>query len=66
MHSIIHDLLTQIHRKRADVLKVLGQFIAKALLDSRIIDIAMSKIFLKFILNEDVPMTVASLKVRCQ
>ncbi|KAG8989607.1 Ubiquitin fusion degradation protein 4 [Tulasnella sp. JGI-2019a] len=50
-------------KKRADILKVLGQFVAKALLDSRIIDISMSKIFLKFILGEDVPLTIASLKL---
>ncbi|KAG8874928.1 Ubiquitin fusion degradation protein 4 [Tulasnella sp. 331] len=50
-------------KKRADLLKVLGQFVAKALLDSRIIDISMSKIFLKFILGEDVPLTIASLKL---
>jgi len=50
-------------KKRADVFKVLGQFVAKALLDSRIIDISMGRIFLKFILCEDVPLTIASLKL---
>lgn len=43
---------------------MLGQFIAKALLDSRIIDISLNKLFLKFILGEEVPVSIASLKVR--
>ncbi|KAG8894296.1 Ubiquitin fusion degradation protein 4, partial [Tulasnella sp. 403] len=50
-------------KKRLDIFRVLGQFSAKALLDSRIIDISLNKIFLKFILGEEVPVTLASLKV---
>lgn len=57
-------MLIHFARKRADIFRVLGQFVAKALLDSRIIDISMSKIFLKYILGEEVPLTIASLKVR--
>jgi E3 ubiquitin-protein ligase TRIP12 len=44
---------------------VIGQFVAKAMLDSRIIDLTFNKIFLKQILAEEVPLTIASLKV-CQ
>lgn len=42
---------------------MLGQFIGKALLDSRIIDMSFNPLFLKYILNEEVPLTLSSLKV---
>jgi E3 ubiquitin-protein ligase TRIP12 len=42
---------------------VIGQFVAKAMLDSRIIDLSLNKIFLKIVLGEEVPLTVATLKV---
>jgi E3 ubiquitin-protein ligase TRIP12 len=42
---------------------VIGQFVAKALLDSRIIDMHFNKVFLKMALGEEVPLTIASLKV---
>jgi E3 ubiquitin-protein ligase TRIP12 len=42
---------------------MLGQFVGKALLDSRIIDISFNPLFLKYVLNEEVPLTLASLKV---
>ena len=49
--------------KRTHVLRVVGQFIAKAMLDSRIIDMSFNKIFLKLIIGADVPLTISSLKV---
>jgi hypothetical protein len=52
-----------LQRKRSDIFRVLGQFIAKALLDSRIIDVSFNKIFLKLILGETVPQTVESINV---
>lgn len=33
------------------------------MLDSRIIDLSFNKVFLKFILDEEVPLTIASLRV---
>ncbi|CAE6532501.1 unnamed protein product [Rhizoctonia solani] len=42
---------------------ILGQFVGKALLDSRIVDMSFNALFLKYILNEDVPLTIASLKL---
>ena len=42
---------------------MIGQFVAKALLDSRIIDMSLNKIFLKLVLEEDVAQTLTSLKV---
>lgn len=46
------------------IFRVIGQFIGKALLDSRIIDMSFNKIFMKFVLDEDVPLTIATLEVR--
>jgi E3 ubiquitin-protein ligase TRIP12 len=53
-----------IPRKRIHIFKVIGQFVAKALLDSRIVDMSFNKVFLKLVLGEDVAPTLASLKVR--
>lgn len=44
-------------------MRVIGQFVAKAMLDSRIIDLSFNKIFLKLVLGEEVPLTIATLKV---
>ena len=51
------------NEKRIYVFRTIGQFVAKAMLDSRIIDMSFNKIFLKLILGEEVPLTIASLKV---
>jgi E3 ubiquitin-protein ligase TRIP12 len=51
------------YRKRTHILHVIGQFAAKAMLDSRIIDLTFNKVFLKLVLGEDVPLTVSTLKV---
>lgn len=37
---------------------------AKAMLDSRIIDLSFNKIFVKLVLGEEVPLTIDTLKVR--
>lgn len=50
-------------RSKTRLFTMLGQFIGKALLDSRIIDISFNPLFLKYILNEEVPLTLSSLKV---
>jgi len=42
--------------------KLLGQFIARSLLDSRVIDISLNKIFLKSVLEEAVPLSISSVK----
>ncbi|KDN47122.1 hypothetical protein RSAG8_03899, partial [Rhizoctonia solani AG-8 WAC10335] len=42
---------------------ILGQFVGKALLDSRIVDMSFNPLFLKYILNEEIPLTIASLKL---
>ncbi|KAI0773262.1 hypothetical protein BD413DRAFT_656909 [Trametes elegans] len=48
--------------KRTHLIRVIGQFVAKAMLDSRIIDLSFNKIFLKLVLGEEVPPTLESLK----
>jgi E3 ubiquitin-protein ligase TRIP12 len=58
---MIHRSFTS--RKRTHVFRVIGQFVAKAMLDSRIIDLHFNKTFLKLVLGEEVPLTIASLKV---
>lgn len=50
-------------RKRTHILRVIGQFVAKAMLDSRIIDLHSNKIFLKLVLGEDVAPTIDNLRV---
>ncbi|KAF8623233.1 hypothetical protein AX15_006467 [Amanita polypyramis BW_CC] len=50
-------------QKRTHILRVIGQFVAKAMLDSRIIDLNFNKIFLKQVLGGEVPLTIASLKL---
>ncbi|KAJ7066382.1 ubiquitin-protein ligase [Mycena amicta] len=57
------DLATDGGQKRTQIFRVVGQFVAKAMLDSRIIDLSLNKIFLKIVLGEDVPLTVATLKL---
>lgn len=42
--------------------KLLGQFIARSLLDSRVIDISLNKLFLKSVLEEVVPLSISSVK----
>ncbi|KAI0924248.1 hypothetical protein AcW2_005179 [Taiwanofungus camphoratus] len=49
-------------QKRTHIFRVIGQFVAKAMLDSRIIDLSFNKIFLKLILGEEVPLTIDNLK----
>lgn len=43
--------------------KTLGMVVAKALMDSRIVDIPFSKTFMKIVLNQNIPLTIASVKV---
>ncbi|KAG8770191.1 Ubiquitin fusion degradation protein 4 [Ceratobasidium sp. 428] len=50
-------------KSRTKLFTMLGQFVGKALLDSRIIDISFNPLFLKYVLSEEVPLTLASLKM---
>ncbi|KAL0953368.1 hypothetical protein HGRIS_004605 [Hohenbuehelia grisea] len=57
------DIASDGGHKRTHILRVIGQFVAKAMLDSRIIDLHFNKMFLKLVLGEEVPMTIATLKL---
>ncbi|KAK0202726.1 hypothetical protein DFS33DRAFT_1488831 [Desarmillaria ectypa] len=57
------DIASDGGQKRTHVFRVIGQFVAKAMLDSRIIDLSFNKVFLKLVLGEEVPVTVATLKL---
>ncbi|CAH7666358.1 hypothetical protein PPACK8108_LOCUS708 [Phakopsora pachyrhizi] len=43
--------------------KVLGQFMAKALMDSRIVDLSLSRCFAQLILDYKLPLTIASVRL---
>jgi len=58
------DIANDGDTKRTHIMRVIGQFVAKAMLDSRIIDMSFNKVFLKLALGEDVPLTIDTLKVR--
>lgn len=57
------DAVTDGSEKRTFIYKIIGQFVAKAMLDSRIIDMSFSRMFLKLILGEEIPLTIGSLRV---
>ncbi|KAI0287813.1 hypothetical protein BC826DRAFT_1093244 [Russula brevipes] len=57
------DIANEGDPKRTHIIRVIGQFVAKAMLDSRIIDMSFNKVFLKLALGEDIPLTIDSLKL---
>lgn len=57
------DIANDGGQKRTHILRVVGQYVAKAMLDSRIIDLSVNKIFVKLVLGEEVPLTIESLKL---
>ncbi|KAI0079345.1 HECT-domain-containing protein [Panus rudis PR-1116 ss-1] len=56
------DIANDNAQKRTHIFRVIGQFVAKAMLDSRIIDLSLNKVFIKLILGENVPLTLDNLK----
>ena len=57
--------ITDHHRRsRMSWFKTLGLFLGRALLDSRIIDVNLSKVFLKLILGKPVKKSIVTLKVK--
>ncbi|KIY44943.1 hypothetical protein FISHEDRAFT_50340 [Fistulina hepatica ATCC 64428] len=59
----LDDLSNDNGLKRTQILRVVGQFVAKAMLDSRIIDLSFNKVFMKLVLGEEVPVTLSTLKL---
>ncbi|KWU42404.1 hypothetical protein RHOSPDRAFT_21293 [Rhodotorula sp. JG-1b] len=58
----IEDFETEAGKKVLRVFRVLGQFVAKAMMDSRIIDINFSRPFMRLVLEQDMPLTIASVR----
>ncbi|GAA5933715.1 putative ubiquitin-protein ligase UFD4 [Sporobolomyces koalae] len=59
----IDDLESEKGKKVLKVFRVLGQFVAKSMMDSRIIDVNFSRIFMRLVLEQELPLTVASVKL---
>ncbi|TFY76514.1 hypothetical protein EWM64_g7498, partial [Hericium alpestre] len=57
------DIANDGGQKRTHIFRVVGQFVAKAMLDSRIIDMSFNKIFLRLALGEEVVLTLETLKL---
>ncbi|KAJ3494852.1 hypothetical protein NLJ89_g10725 [Agrocybe chaxingu] len=57
------DIINDGGQKRTHILRVIGQFAAKAMLDSRIIDMTFNKVFLKLVLGEELPLTISTLRL---
>ncbi|KAH7913854.1 hypothetical protein BJ138DRAFT_1177757 [Hygrophoropsis aurantiaca] len=55
------DIANDGGQKRTHILRVIGQYVAKAMLDSRIIDLSFNKVFIKQVLGEEVPLTIETL-----
>lgn len=49
--------------KHCNVFKVLGTVVAKALMDSRITDLPFSKMFMKLVLGQRIPLTIDSVRI---
>ncbi|TIC56498.1 hypothetical protein E3Q05_01686 [Wallemia mellicola] len=50
-------------KERIKLFRILGQFLAKGLLDSRIIDISFNPLFMKLVLGLSIPKSVAGVKL---
>ncbi|CAL1714169.1 unnamed protein product [Somion occarium] len=56
------DIVNDNGQKRTHIFRIIGQFVAKAMLDSRIIDLSFNKIFVKLMLGETIALTIDNLK----
>ncbi|THH12821.1 hypothetical protein EW146_g7335 [Bondarzewia mesenterica] len=56
------DIANDGGQKRTHIFRVIGQFVAKAMLDSRIIDMSFNKTFVRLALGEEVPLTIETLR----
>lgn len=55
------DVETETGKSRLQIFRTLGQFVAKALIDSRIVDLNFSPVFLKSVLNQHIPTNLGTL-----
>jgi len=56
------NLEAEENAKKIQLFQMLGQFVAKALLDSRIIDVAFNRVFLRLVMGKEVPTTITTLR----
>ncbi|GAA6053157.1 hypothetical protein JCM3770_002881 [Rhodotorula araucariae] len=56
----IADSTSEAGKKVLKVFRILGQFVAKAMMDTRIIDVNFSRTLMRLVLEHDVPLTIAS------
>lgn len=61
--SPLVDVSSEAGKKKLKVFRVLGQFVAKALMDSRIIDVHLSRAFMKLVLDFELPLKISTVKV---
>ncbi|KPV74163.1 uncharacterized protein RHOBADRAFT_54018 [Rhodotorula graminis WP1] len=54
------DSTTDAGKKVLRVFRILGQFVAKAMMDTRIIDVNFSRTLMRLVLEQDVPLSIAS------
>ncbi|GAA5900666.1 hypothetical protein JCM8208_000560 [Rhodotorula glutinis] len=54
------DSTTDAGKKILKVFRILGQFVAKAMMDTRIIDVNFSRTLMRLVLEQDVPLSIAS------
>ncbi|SCZ87897.1 BZ3500_MvSof-1268-A1-R1_Chr2-3g05365 [Microbotryum saponariae] len=59
----IKDTISDSNAKVLKHFRVLGQFVAKAMMDSRIIDVHFSRSFMKLVLDQELPLAIASVRV---
>ncbi|GAA6035633.1 hypothetical protein JCM8097_004938 [Rhodosporidiobolus ruineniae] len=59
----LDDLTGESSKKALKVFRVLGQFVAKAMMDSRIIDVSFARAFMRLVLEQDLPLSIASVKM---
>ncbi|KZP01845.1 hypothetical protein CALVIDRAFT_19026 [Calocera viscosa TUFC12733] len=57
------DSKAEMVKSKLHLFHVLGQFVGKAMLDSRIVDIHFNRIFMKMVRGEDVPLSLNTLLV---
>lgn len=62
--SPLDDASTDSGKQKLKMFRVLGQFVAKALMDSRIIDVNFSRAFMKMVIGYELPLKITSIKVR--
>ncbi|GAA5841950.1 hypothetical protein JCM9279_003167 [Rhodotorula babjevae] len=54
------DSTTDAGKKILKIFRILGQFVAKAMMDTRIIDVNFSRTLMRLVLEQDVPLSIAS------